>query len=139
MHNFRRAHEEDGASTVEFALVLPLLLMLLFGIFEFGRVYSQYQVYQGAAREGARFAAVRDGTGMGPTAPSVLTKVRDAAAPYSDNISAIRVTRQCTGSTVGQVVKVEWEQSYTINIPLVPSWNRTGADGMKVRAAFRCE
>ena len=54
-----RISREEGVAAVEFALILPVLALLLFGVLEFGRVWSQYQVFQGAAREGARCAAVQ--------------------------------------------------------------------------------
>ena len=47
-----------GAATVEFALVLPLLLGLLFGIIEFGLLFKDQLSIQQAAREGVRTAAV---------------------------------------------------------------------------------
>ena len=49
---------EKGASAVEFALILPILLMLVFAIFEFGIAYNNYISLTHAAREGARLAAV---------------------------------------------------------------------------------
>ncbi len=45
---------------MEFALISTLLLILLFAIISFGLTYSRYQVLIGAAREGARGAAVGD-------------------------------------------------------------------------------
>ena len=54
----RRAAGDRGAVAVEFALILPVLLLIVVGTIEFGRVYSQVQVYNGSAREGARCAAV---------------------------------------------------------------------------------
>lgn len=51
-HNDRRA---KGQGLVEFALILPLLLLLLLGIFEFGRVLFIYSSLFNAAREGARY------------------------------------------------------------------------------------
>jgi Flp pilus assembly protein TadG len=47
-----------GAAAVEFALVLPLLLALLFGIMEFGLVFKDQLAVLQAAREGSRIAAV---------------------------------------------------------------------------------
>lgn len=47
-----------GQALVEMALVLPLLLLILFGTIEFGRVLNQYLVVTAAAREGARAAVV---------------------------------------------------------------------------------
>jgi len=49
-----------GQSVVEFALVLPLLLMLLFGITELGRAIMTKNVLTSAAREGARLAIVSE-------------------------------------------------------------------------------
>jgi Flp pilus assembly protein TadG len=49
---------EEGAAVVEFALVLPLLLMILFGIIEFGLVLYNQEVITNASREGARFGIV---------------------------------------------------------------------------------
>lgn len=54
----RGTTSEEGAAAVEFAIVLPLLVLLLFGIFEFGQAYNAYITVTHAAREGARLAAV---------------------------------------------------------------------------------
>lgn len=47
-----------GQSSVEFALVLPVLILLLLGIMEFGRIFAGYLELQNAARDGARYAAI---------------------------------------------------------------------------------
>jgi hypothetical protein len=52
-----RQRDERGASAVEFALVLPLLLMLLFGMISTGRVYTDHLSATNAVREGARYGA----------------------------------------------------------------------------------
>jgi Flp pilus assembly protein TadG len=49
---------EEGAAAVEFALLLPLLMMILFGIIEFGLVLYNQEVITNASREGARFGIV---------------------------------------------------------------------------------
>ena len=49
---------ERGQSSVEFALILPLLLLVLFGIVEFARAYNAYNDLNQMAATGARFAAV---------------------------------------------------------------------------------
>ena len=50
---------EKGQSLVEFALVVPLLLLLVIGIAEFGRAWMAQNVLTGAVREAARIAAVQ--------------------------------------------------------------------------------
>ena len=48
-----------GSAMVETIVVLPLLLMMLFGVIEFGIAFQRWQIVTNAAREGARAAAVR--------------------------------------------------------------------------------
>ena len=54
----RLRRSESGAETIEFALTLPLLLLVVLGIVEFGFVFQQYEVVTNAAREGARMASL---------------------------------------------------------------------------------
>lgn len=54
----RRWGSESGAAAVEFALVLPILVLILFGVIEFGGVYNAQLMLTGAAREAARSMAV---------------------------------------------------------------------------------
>ncbi|EMI15632.1 TadE-like protein [Rhodopirellula maiorica SM1] len=61
-----------GAAAVEFALVVPIFLLLVFGIIEFGRVVMVQQILVNASREGARAAAVE-----GATQASVQKIVKD--------------------------------------------------------------
>jgi TadE-like protein len=49
---------ENGQALVEFALVTPLLLMLIIGIIEFGRAWNMSQVITDATRQGARTASI---------------------------------------------------------------------------------
>jgi Flp pilus assembly protein TadG len=62
---------ERGAELVEFALVLPFLLVVIAGIVDFGFAFQRYEVITNAAREGARLATL---PGYGPT--SVDSRVR---------------------------------------------------------------
>ena len=49
---------ESGQAMVEFAIVLPILLLLLCGIIDFGWLYFNQLTLNHAAREGARYAAI---------------------------------------------------------------------------------
>ena len=62
MPGLRVRQKEHGASLVEFALIAPLLILLLFGIIEFGWLFGQYNDVKHGAREGARYAAVNAGS-----------------------------------------------------------------------------
>jgi len=80
----RRPRREKGASLVEFALILPVLALLLFGLIDFGFIYNDFlQVRQGV-RDGARQGAVGN---FGPA--SVCTN--DPALPSSGSTQAQRL------------------------------------------------
>ncbi len=63
-----KIRSDHGASAVEFALVLPVLMLLTFGIIEFGVLLFDKAVITNASREGARmgivFVADLDGDGI---------------------------------------------------------------------------
>jgi Flp pilus assembly protein TadG len=54
--------ETKGQALLEFALILPILLMLVLGIIEFGRIWSINERVSDATREGARQAVIADPT-----------------------------------------------------------------------------
>lgn len=65
---------ERGNAIIEFAVVLPILLLVLFGITEFGRALMTANVLAAAAREGVRVAAVGgDSTAVKARVNAVLT------------------------------------------------------------------
>ena len=59
----RWALSQRGQALVEFALILPVILLLVMGMLEFARAWNLHQVMTDAAREGARRAVIAD-TGM---------------------------------------------------------------------------
>ncbi len=65
------AGNERGNSLVEFALVLPLLLLVIAGMVDFGFLFQRYEVITNAAREGARLAVL-----PGYTTADVENRVR---------------------------------------------------------------
>ena len=65
--NLRKLRSEKGTALLETALVLPLLLAVSVGIFEFGRAYQTWQVITNAAREGARVAVLPNSSATAAT------------------------------------------------------------------------
>jgi len=136
----KRMGRRDGAAAVEFALILPVLLLILVGIIQFGIVWSQWQVMEGAAREGARCAAVQ---AAGYADCVVQTEIDNASGSYTPtNDATVSVSgggSACTDSTVGQNVTVSWDQKYSLGtlVRLVPGIPDTITGTMK--ATFRCE
>ena len=64
-----------GNAVIEFALVLPLLLLVCFGITEFGRAWMTMNILTSAAREGVRLAAV-----TAPDVAAVTQRVQDVCS-----------------------------------------------------------
>jgi len=133
----RKARNDRGAVAVEFALILPVLLLIVVGTIEFGRVYSQIQVYNGAAREGARCAAVMaTGFGQCTSMGDVQDRIDAASDPYPDPpAAAVTPSTGCTDDTVGDDVSVSWDQPLTLSIPFWGDVDFTST----IEATFRCE
>ncbi len=97
---------ENGQSIVELALILPVFTIILFGIIEFGRLWMTVNVMSGAAREGARVAAVSgtNFTQARTTALNVLSSGNISGASVSisgpNSASEIRVTVSLTYTTI---------------------------------------
>jgi len=77
---------EKGQSLVEFALVLPVLVLLLVGIIEFSRLLSVWLVVSNGAREGARYGIV------GPSEAEVIEKVKEACPTLDADSLIVEVT-----------------------------------------------
>lgn len=58
VRNVEKVKKNKGQTLVETAFVLPIILLVLMGIVEFGRIFNTYLVLTNASREGARVAAV---------------------------------------------------------------------------------
>jgi hypothetical protein len=95
----KRGNRDDGASLVEFAILLPLLLIMLLGIIEFGWLFSQNNDVRHGAREGARAAAVN--TGDNAALHIATCDSMDLTSPVS-----VRFT-DGTGGAAGSMGEVE--------------------------------
>ena len=67
---------ERGAELVEFALVLPLLLLLCLGVIEFGRAYYTYNILTKAVRDAVRYASAEDMTSTGVISSGTITNTK---------------------------------------------------------------
>jgi Flp pilus assembly protein TadG len=125
---------ERGAVAVEFAVILPLLLILIFAIVEFSTAFNRHNGLHAAAREGARMASLPQST---------QTDVRDRVDDALEGVAfsgtpTVTVTpsstRPCEGRA-GQTVTVVVTADAPIEIPLAGSFAVT----MTGRGVFRCE
>lgn len=118
MRNLRHLiKHERGQSLVEFALVLPVLLVVILGIFEFGRLWMTLNVLTGAAREAVRVAAVTD-----PDA----TLVKNAADDILNAANLTGASLALAGPNAANEVIVTIQYDYTvITLSLVPGLSGT--------------
>ena len=118
----QHGQSEDGVVAVELALVLPVLVMLLFGILQFGLAFNRLQGVHAAAREGARVGAVAPGS---------------ECARAADAMSGLGVTSTCVvvQNCPGDRVVVEVSADTEIDIPFVGSRTVT----LNGRGEYRCE
>jgi Flp pilus assembly protein TadG len=72
--------DDSGQALVEFALVVPVLLLLLLGIVDFARAWSTYQIITYQARQGARMAVIDN---PGVTEADVVQAIRDGLSQGS--------------------------------------------------------
>jgi Flp pilus assembly protein TadG len=87
----RRWRSDEGAQLVEFALVLPLLLLVVLGIAEFGFIFQRYEVITNAAREGARMAVLPGYGDNGVIATRVNAYVAAGQVPTTTTNPAVLV------------------------------------------------
>jgi Flp pilus assembly protein TadG len=154
-----RARGEEGAAAVEFALIVGVLAMLIFGMLQFGLAFFQLQSLRAASREGARIG------GMGGTVAQIQTSLQNASGISAPLGSAIYVetrtgttasapladpaTKPCnpTSSTPPDSViagvnlksaalPAGVRQVFSVNIPLLPTISLNSAT---VQGEFRCE
>ncbi|HWR37108.1 MAG TPA: TadE/TadG family type IV pilus assembly protein [Clostridia bacterium] len=78
----RHAGKQRGGTLVEFAIVLPIFVSMMFIIFDFARALQTYHTMTNAAREGARFSvAPYYGSNELPSADAVQARVCDYMRP----------------------------------------------------------
>ena len=140
----RRARDERGAAIIEFALVAPLLLALVWGIIETGRAFYTINSLASAVRDGARFGAANcplltSGPGMGSPAfdacrPQIQDVVRTAFQPIGDTLINNDIQVSAVGSAGNTGILVTADYPYTPIVP-VAGWDIT----ITRRAVFRYE
>ena len=125
---------------VELALVLPVLLVILLGILDFGRALNYWNDANQIAGEGARYAAVNripagSATLKGYLADQAMPELRDG----SDNVDAVQVCITTPGgATVGSPVHVSLTSRLSL-IPFLGDKLGVGSVAIKGDATMRLE
>lgn len=149
---------ERGSTLVEFALVLPMFLLFLFGIMEFGRYFFVQHTMQFATREGTRLALV--GGTLVDEQGNTMTRVDSIVQMIEDNarlainpseiaISIFPITAGYTDPTgweaqqnagqPGDYMRVRTRHTYRFIVPLIGSLFPGGISLIQAEATYRNE
>jgi Flp pilus assembly protein TadG len=111
----RDHRREQGTSMVEMVFVTPLLLLLVFGIAEFGVAFGQWQTLSNAVREGAREGIeFRVPCNSGTVETEIEAAVAAAAASMGMSSPTVTHDGECTGS--GMPLTVTATVPYTFQV-----------------------
>ena len=114
MRHIADSRSEKGQTMVEFAMVLPLLCVLLFGVIQFGILFNNYVTLTDAVRAGARKAAVSRELGAGAAVSTAQQAVQDSAVDLDKSkLTPIQVTSTWQH---GDPVTVHAEYPYNISL-----------------------
>lgn len=104
---------DEGQALVEFALIVPVVMLLVVGVFEFGRAWSAHQAVTDAAREGARIAVIAD---PAITEDSVRKVVRGALSGASLNGDLATIQLTGVNGATGEPARVEVSYPYQFSM-----------------------
>ena len=136
------ANDERGAVLIEFAFALPLLLLLIVGMFDFGFAFQRYEVLTNAAREGAR-VAVLPGYGNADIENRVSAYLAAGGVPGTPTttIDHVLVTPCGTCATFSAVsVTVTMNYTFSLVSPIASIFGSTfGTVALKATSVMRSE
>jgi Flp pilus assembly protein TadG len=115
--------KERGQTLAEFALVIPIFLLILMGIFDMGRAVFAYSSITNAAREGTRLGIVNQNTGKITERANQMAAAADkAAAAVTIQISqsgSAPTANDCAPVQIGCNVRVEYKTVFRAITPIV--------------------
>jgi len=112
MNTVSHLKQNRGQALVETAIVLPVIVLILFAILEFGMVMNQYLVLTAAAREGARTAAVSDDA-------AARVAVDEAVASISNNGLQVNIVYPGGKREQGKSVTVTVSKPIEVTTPVI--------------------
>ena len=121
---FRRSRRRRGMAMVEMIFVLPVLLLIIFAIAEFGLMFQRWLTLSNAVREGARELVVFRSPAT-CNAGQVVTDVQNRVVTYANaggvgiGNGDVQVNGACAGSGTAGTVSADFD--FVLNVPFAPS------------------
>jgi len=133
----RLLQADDGAAVVEFALVMPILALIIFGIIDFGRAFYTVNNIISAVREGARYGAILSAPLSVTGQREIRDRVRSVSQPFGGD--SLRDEQIQIEFPNGELVRVR-VQNYPFR-PLTPIAGALGVGTWPItrQATFRWE
>jgi len=130
---------ERGSTAVEFALILPILLMLLFGIIDFGRLLYTQEVLNTAVREGARLGIKMKTVPVSDQEIQAQVTTVLLASQLVDvaNVTNVPIVRWAVGTSTNLQVVVQYDFSFLVANVFIPGLSQTRA--MNATSIMRME
>ena len=122
-----RKRRDGGQALVEFALIFPIFMLVLLGIFDIGRAVFAYNTITNSAREGARLAIVnQDSTsitsrveGQSPAAAPTTCVVFLKSGRTTSDCATTPAADKCAAIAVGCVASVEVRSLFQAITPII--------------------
>lgn len=109
----RSIHNQKGQSLVEFAIIVPILLLIVMGIFQFGMMLNAYLTIENVSREGARIGIIG----------SSDAEINSAIIASSSNLDPLKLTVSITPDEAsrksGDTLTVKVTYNYELTIPII--------------------
>lgn len=105
--------KEKGQALIEFTIILPILLLLLFGIMEFGRIYSTGLIMNHVAREGVRTGCT------GASDSEIIQVIRNSSPTLDSNQLLVTITPEQSLRTRGRELTVQVSYPVRIIAPFI--------------------
>lgn len=126
-------HSTKGQSLVETAIVIPVILLLVLGIIDFGLIFNNYILITNASREGARKASV------GGTDSEVIQVVQNMTTTLELSDMTINVTPSYSIRNHGAQVKVEITYNAGLITPIISKFFPGGVAKLRAESIMRVE
>lgn len=123
--------EQKGQALVEFAIVLPIILLLVMGILQFGMMMNSYIAIQNAAREGARAGIV------GCTDTEIQNTIISTSPSLDASNLTVSITPNGANRKSGDTLTINISYNYKLIVPIISSLFKnvvvlTGQTSMRV-------
>ncbi|BCZ45579.1 hypothetical protein psyc5s11_16460 [Clostridium gelidum] len=115
MVTIKKLKNQKGQALVEFTIVLPILMLLIMGIFQFGMMLNAYITIGNAAREGARTGII------GSTDAEIRNLIISTSPSLEPENLVVSITPNVTNRIAGGTLTVNVTYNYKLTVPIISS------------------